>query len=180
MQGRGRRRGGCLPPGGSGGGEGGGGGGSVLVNQTARLEGLEEEGDAVRALVAKLLGDLYRIDQVMDILGALWSNIEVVLEILVVKAEHTEKFVQYASKPAILQRFKTRLNEYYRFWKSIQTVCQQFFLGAGAGPAGPRGPSQLIASAMSAAPSAAAAAAPLATPLSNAPLQLQAPERYSP
>mmetsp|Transcript_33293 Transcript_33293/g.43909 ORF Transcript_33293/g.43909 Transcript_33293/m.43909 type:complete len:816 (-) Transcript_33293:274-2721(-) len=97
-----------------------------LVDVSDDLAKLEQDCDDIRALVSKLLGDLYKIDQVMDHLASLWSNIEVVLDILLVKAEHVERFVKYAQKPKLFLRFRQRLGEYYKFWEGIQIVCGHF------------------------------------------------------
>jgi len=80
----------------------------------------------IKNLVTKLLGDLYRIDQVLDHLATLWSNIEVVLDVLIVKADHVERFVKFSQKPKLMERFHLRLEEYRHFWVGIQKVCRHF------------------------------------------------------
>ena len=44
--------------------------------------------------------------------GSIRANTECIFEVLLQKSDHVERFVDYASKPRLMQRFNERLSEY--------------------------------------------------------------------
>jgi len=79
----------------------------------------------IESAVLQMLGDLYRIDQMLDQLASFWANTKVILDVMLLKADHVEKFVKFSSKPKLYERFFQRLTEYKFFWRSLQRLCQQ-------------------------------------------------------
>lgn len=52
---------------------------------------------------------------------------QVIFDVLLRKSDLVEKFVAFANKPRLLQRFKERLADYKRFWQGVQVrrvVCR--------------------------------------------------------
>ena len=45
---------------------------------------------------------------------------QVIFDVLLRKADLVEKFVAFAIKPRLLQRFRERLADYKRFWEGVQ------------------------------------------------------------
>lgn len=43
-----------------------------------------------------------------------------IFDVLLRKADLVEKFVAFANKPRLLQRFRERLADYKRFWQGVQ------------------------------------------------------------
>lgn len=48
--------------------------------------------------------------------------LQVIFDVLLRKGDLVEKFVAFANKPRLLQRFRERLADYKRFWEGVQ-VC---------------------------------------------------------
>lgn len=46
--------------------------------------------------------------------------IQVIFDVLLRKGDLVEKFVAFANKPRLLQRFRERLADYKRFWEGVQ------------------------------------------------------------
>lgn len=46
--------------------------------------------------------------------------LQVIFDVLLRKADLVEKFVAFANKPRLLQRFRERLADYKRFWQGVQ------------------------------------------------------------
>ena len=49
-----------------------------------------------------------------------------ILDVLLQKSEHVERFVEYSHKPRLHTRFQQRLGEYRAFWSGVQAMCHQF------------------------------------------------------
>ncbi|CAM9502019.1 unnamed protein product [Laminaria digitata] len=107
--------------GGRGGGEGEGGWGNMQL--TRRHE------DTVLSEVQRALRMLHEVDSVLEQLALFWANSEVIFDVLLRKGDLVEKFVAFASKPRLLQRFKERLADYKRFWEGVQGVCNKYVCG---------------------------------------------------
>lgn len=49
-----------------------------------------------------------------------WVRGQVIFDVLLRKGDLVEKFVAFANKPRLLQRFRERLADYKRFWQGVQ------------------------------------------------------------
>lgn len=63
---------------------------------------------------------LQEVDSVLEQLALFWANSEVIFDVLLRKGDLVEKFVAFANKPRLLQRFRERLADYKRFWEGVQ------------------------------------------------------------
>ncbi len=75
------------------------------------------------------LSNLRQVDDILDQLSYVWANTELVLDQLTKKGQHVEQFVGYAKNPRLLARFKERIDEYKRFWESIEMMCNKYLQG---------------------------------------------------
>ncbi|CAN0236762.1 unnamed protein product [Ectocarpus sp. 12 AP-2014] len=104
-----------------GGGEHGAWGGGM---QLARMNE-----DTCYSEVQQALDTLQEIDSVLEQLALFWANSEVIFDVLLRKGDLVEKFVAFANKPRLLQRFRERLADYKRFWEGVQSVCNKYVSG---------------------------------------------------
>ncbi|CAM9489558.1 unnamed protein product [Ectocarpus sp. 4 AP-2014] len=104
-----------------GGGEHGAWGGGM---QLARMND-----DTCYSEVQQALETLQEIDSVLEQLALFWANSEVIFDVLLRKGDLVEKFVAFANKPRLLQRFRERLADYKRFWEGVQGVCNKYVSG---------------------------------------------------
>ncbi|CAM9477203.1 unnamed protein product [Choristocarpus tenellus] len=72
--------------------------------------------------IQQALKMLHEVDNVLEQLALFWANSEVIFQVLLRKGDLVEKFVEFANKPRLLQRFKERMIDYQRFWEGVQ-VC---------------------------------------------------------
>ena len=72
------------------------------------------------------LSQLEQVDKVLESLGILWANTEVIFEVLLQKSDHVERFVDYASKPRAVARFHERMSEYKQFWGRVHQLCARY------------------------------------------------------
>ncbi|CAM9598601.1 unnamed protein product [Ectocarpus sp. 13 AM-2016] len=79
--------------------------------------------------VQQALDTLQEIDSVLEQLALFWANSEVIFDVLLRKGDLVEKFVAFANKPRLLQRFRERLADYKRFWEGVQSVCNKYVCG---------------------------------------------------
>mmetsp|Transcript_33982 Transcript_33982/g.44864 ORF Transcript_33982/g.44864 Transcript_33982/m.44864 type:complete len:799 (+) Transcript_33982:93-2489(+) len=91
----------------------------------------EDQEQFIKNLVFQMLQDLHRIDEVLENLATFWGNTKVIMDVLLVKADHVQNFIRYVSKPKIFERFVKRLQEYELFWKTIQNMCSSLLLQQG-------------------------------------------------
>lgn len=89
-------------------------------------EGLEEEGATKSQELSLVLGKLKDVDHILEHLAIFWAQTEVILDVLLQKSDHVERFVEFAHKPRLLSRFRQRMGEYKRFWKDVQSMCRHF------------------------------------------------------
>jgi len=82
-----------------------------------------------------VLAKLRDVDQILEHLAVFWAQTEVILEVLLQKSEHVERFVSYSHKPRLKDRFVERLAEYRMFWVGVQGMCHQFTAAVSAAPA---------------------------------------------
>lgn len=75
-----------------------------------------------------VLSKLKDVDGILEQLAVFWAHTEVILEVLLQKSEHVERFVEFAHKPRLLSRFKQRMDEYKKFWESVQVRRAALFL----------------------------------------------------
>jgi len=73
-----------------------------------------------------VLSKLKDVDGILEQLAVFWAHTEVILEVLLQKSEHVERFVEFAHKPRLLHRFQQRMGEYRAFWTSIQAMCRHY------------------------------------------------------
>ncbi|CBJ28057.1 calcium/ calmodulin-dependent protein kinase 1 [Ectocarpus siliculosus] len=104
-----------------GGGEHGAWGGGM---QLARVHD-----DTCYSEVKQALQMLQEVDSVLEQLALFWANSEVIFDVLLRKGDLVEKFVAFANKPRLLQRFRERLADYKRFWEGVQSVCNKYVCG---------------------------------------------------
>ncbi|CAB1117160.1 unnamed protein product [Ectocarpus sp. CCAP 1310/34] len=85
--------------------------------------------DTCYSEVQQALETLQEIDSVLEQLALFWANSEVIFDVLLRKGDLVEKFVTFANKPRLLQRFRERLADYKRFWEGVQSVCNKYVCG---------------------------------------------------
>ncbi|CAM9227987.1 unnamed protein product [Ectocarpus sp. 12 AP-2014] len=85
--------------------------------------------DTCYSEVQQALDTLQEIDSVLEQLALFWANSEVIFDVLLRKGDLVEKFVAFANKPRLLQRFRERLADYKRFWEGVQSVCNKYVSG---------------------------------------------------
>lgn len=73
-----------------------------------------------------VLAKLRDVDNILEHLAIFWAQTEVILDVLLQKSDHVERFVEFAHKPRLLTRFRQRMSEYKRFWTDVQTMCKHF------------------------------------------------------
>lgn len=93
--------------------------------QQQQQEGMLEEATKSQEL-SMVLGKLKDVDHILEHLAIFWAQTEVILDVLLQKSDHVERFVEFAHKPRLLTRFRQRMGEYKHFWKDVQTMCRHF------------------------------------------------------
>ncbi|TFJ80248.1 hypothetical protein NSK_008391 [Nannochloropsis salina CCMP1776] len=88
-----------------------------------------------------VLAKLQDVDQILEHLAVFWAQTEVILEVLLQKSEHVERFVAYSHKPRLKDRFLERLDEYRAFWVGVQGMCHQFTAAVSQNPSSSSSPS---------------------------------------
>ena len=69
------------------------------------------------------------MDVILEELSVFWANTETVLDLLTKKGQHVEQFIEFASKPRLMTRFKDRMDEYKRFWEGVSRMCSNYVAG---------------------------------------------------
>lgn len=54
-----------------------------------------------------LLGYVWlQVDVELERVSKLWTNIEVIFDLMLLKGDHVEKFIDYAKNPRVVERFR--------------------------------------------------------------------------
>lgn len=79
------------------------------------------------AALLRALTELRRVDEILRRCTAFWENMEGTVQQLSQMKEHTQQLVMYTAKNSRLkERFEQRLEEYSRFWASLECLCRQY------------------------------------------------------
>jgi len=70
-----------------------------------------------------------QVDVILEELSVFWANTETVLDLLTKKGQHVEQFIEFASKPRLMTRFKDRMDEYKLFWEGVSRMCSNYVAG---------------------------------------------------
>mmetsp|Transcript_6984 Transcript_6984/g.13965 ORF Transcript_6984/g.13965 Transcript_6984/m.13965 type:complete len:1049 (+) Transcript_6984:578-3724(+) len=76
--------------------------------------------------ISKALAMLKEIDRLLQKHASFWSHMEVVVDVLLQRANHVETMVNYSRNPRLRGRFLERVNDYGQMWSQIMRMCQQF------------------------------------------------------
>ncbi|CAM9293619.1 unnamed protein product [Discosporangium mesarthrocarpum] len=79
--------------------------------------------------IQRALQMLHEVDGVLEQLALFWANSEVIFQVLLRKGDLVEKFVKFANKPRLLQRFQERMADYKQFWEGVQVLCNKYVCG---------------------------------------------------
>ncbi|GBG24809.1 Protein kinase, putative [Hondaea fermentalgiana] len=76
--------------------------------------------------ISKALAMLKEIDRLLQKHASFWSHMEVVVDVLLQRANHVETMVNYSRNPRLRGRFLERVEDYSQMWTRITHMCQQF------------------------------------------------------
>jgi len=76
--------------------------------------------------ISKALAMLKEIDRLLQQHASFWSQMEVIVDVLMQRANHVESMVNYTRNPRLRGRFLERVNNYADMWNRITQMCQQF------------------------------------------------------
>mmetsp|Transcript_46646 Transcript_46646/g.63515 ORF Transcript_46646/g.63515 Transcript_46646/m.63515 type:complete len:178 (-) Transcript_46646:165-698(-) len=65
---------------------------------------------------------LEEVDMELERLSSLWANIELAFDMMLVKSDHLNHFIDYARNPMVMDRFRARMNDYEYFWNAMQRL----------------------------------------------------------
>eukprot|EP00917_Polyrhabdina_sp_WS-2016_P028958 GHVP01061752.1.p1 GENE.GHVP01061752.1~~GHVP01061752.1.p1 ORF type:complete len:760 (+),score=131.09 GHVP01061752.1:11-2290(+) len=78
-------------------------------------------------LFMRALDGMRSVDHILHKCVTFWSNIDLTIGGLIQLKDHTTKVVHAASVNRVFaQRFKSRIDEYMKFWSDLQRVCSQY------------------------------------------------------
>jgi len=79
------------------------------------------------ASLLRALRELKRVDEILQGCTSFWSNMDGTVQKLAQMKEHTETLVRYAGNSKNLRdRFEQRVDDYSRFWSSLERLCKQY------------------------------------------------------
>mmetsp|Transcript_87118 Transcript_87118/g.154170 ORF Transcript_87118/g.154170 Transcript_87118/m.154170 type:complete len:1137 (+) Transcript_87118:209-3619(+) len=104
---------------------------SLAVYGYAAKDAKAEAQKAARssAALVRALRELRRVDSILEGCFVFWANMDGTVQKLGQMKEHAERLVSFASsKPKLRERFEQRMQEYERFWVSLEQLCRQYSL----------------------------------------------------
>eukprot|EP00742_Colponemidia_sp_Colp-10_P004128 GILJ01004406.1.p1 GENE.GILJ01004406.1~~GILJ01004406.1.p1 ORF type:complete len:756 (+),score=130.86 GILJ01004406.1:400-2667(+) len=70
--------------------------------------------------------ELRKVDSILSKCTDFWSMMEIAIDAIAQKKEHTQQLLGYVTNPRVMQRFLERLSEYEQFWNGFRFICRQY------------------------------------------------------
>eukprot|EP00924_Labyrinthula_sp_SR-Ha-C_P014959 snap_masked-scaffold_9-processed-gene-3.28-mRNA-1 protein AED:0.13 eAED:0.19 QI:0/-1/0/1/-1/1/1/0/787 len=103
-------------------------------NEDSEITDVSAQGDnniSVKQLQDAILL-MQQVDAMLQQHASFWSHMEVVIQVLVQRADHVEGITHFTRNPKLRGRFLQRLQEYGRTWETMKSMCQRFNARAGS------------------------------------------------
>uniref|UniRef100_A0A6S8FN83 Uncharacterized protein n=1 Tax=Aplanochytrium stocchinoi TaxID=215587 RepID=A0A6S8FN83_9STRA len=101
----------------------------VAVQKQRSLQDIKINQDNVEANLLDLsraLSTLQKVDKLLQQHASFWSHMEVVIQVLMQRANHVESMTHFTRNPRLRGRFFQRLTEYAETWNQVQRMCERF------------------------------------------------------
>lgn len=72
------------------------------------------------------LSTLQEVDKLLQQHASFWSHMEVVIQVLMQRANHVESLTNFTKNPRLRGRFMERLGEYAETWNRVLQMCERF------------------------------------------------------
>lgn len=90
-----------------------------------------DSGSTPLSNLSNALSTLQEVDKLLQQHASFWSSMEVVIQILMQRANHVESLTNFTRNPRLHGRLVKRLDEYSATWKSVWTMCERFSVKSG-------------------------------------------------
>mmetsp|Transcript_18028 Transcript_18028/g.23549 ORF Transcript_18028/g.23549 Transcript_18028/m.23549 type:complete len:880 (-) Transcript_18028:208-2847(-) len=89
-----------------------------------KLHQSESENELI--ILSRALTNLQKVDKLLQQHASFWSHMEVVIQVLMQRANHVESMTNFTKNPRLRGRFMQRLSEYSETWINVQRMCERF------------------------------------------------------